>query len=58
MGAVGIIPWRSLIHGSTARKKVPQLATLTVMRAMRSLLCDVLRARLTPLSSPQFSRIV
>jgi hypothetical protein len=51
------IPWRSITHGSTARKKALQTATLTVMRAMRTVLREDLPARLAPLPSARFSRI-
>jgi hypothetical protein len=34
------IPWRSITHGSTARKKVLQTSALRAVRAMRSVLCD------------------
>jgi hypothetical protein len=42
---------------NTARKKVLQNATLRAVRAMRAVFHEVLPARRTPLSSPQFSRI-
>jgi len=32
------IPWRSITHGSTDRKKVLQNATLRTVRSMRSVL--------------------
>jgi hypothetical protein len=37
---------------NTDRKKVLQMTILAMMRAMRSVLCDVLPARLTPWPSP------
>jgi hypothetical protein len=42
---------------NTDRKKALQTGALIRVRAMRSVLCDVLLARLAPLPSPQFSRI-
>jgi hypothetical protein len=41
----------------TDRKKILQTSALMWVRAMRSVLCEVPPARLTPLSYPQFSRI-
>jgi hypothetical protein len=40
MGAVGIHPMRSITHNNTDRKEVLQKGSLSVMRAMRSVLCD------------------
>jgi hypothetical protein len=37
--------------------KVLQTATFKTVRSMRTMLCDVLPARLTPFPSPQASRI-
>jgi hypothetical protein len=39
------------------RTKVLQISTLRTVRSMRAILCDVLPSRLTPLPSPQVSRI-
>jgi hypothetical protein len=46
-----------MITVSADRKKVLQTATLKTVRAMRAVFCEVLPARLAPLTSPQFSRI-
>jgi hypothetical protein len=47
-----------ITYSNTDRKKVLQTGVLTMMRVMRSVLCEVHPARLTPLPSPQVSRLV
>jgi hypothetical protein len=37
------IPWRSITHGSTARKKVLEIARLLTVRAMRSVFYGLLK---------------
>jgi hypothetical protein len=46
-----------MTNNNADRQKVLQNGALMRVRAMRSVFCDVLLARLTPLASTLFSRI-
>jgi hypothetical protein len=51
------LSWRSITNNNTVREKALEIARLPTVRAMRSVFCDVLLARLTPLPAPQFGSI-
>jgi hypothetical protein len=46
------IPWRSITHGNTNRKKVLQTAGLPRARAMRAVFCWTLRQEITLRTAP------
>jgi hypothetical protein len=48
---------RAIAEYSTARTKSLEIAVFPTVRSMRAVFHEVLPARRTPLSSPQFSRI-
>jgi hypothetical protein len=55
--AVGNHPLAVDTRDSTARTKSLEIAVFPTVRSMRAVFHEVLPARRTPLSSPQFSRI-
>ena len=46
------IPWRSITHGCTDRKKALQIATFMAVRSMRAVFCWALRQKIVLLADP------